>query len=156
MIQAIISRMAGNSFLLKGWAVTLTAGVWGLAADKTDYRFVFIAFLPTVVMWPLNGYFLYQERRFRLLYEHVRKLPESQVDYSMHPPGWAFSNWHWIKCTFSKTLNLFYGVQMLFVAFGAAMLIFNWPIAAPTPAKAVPPVVQTTPDETHKKHPPKS
>lgn len=27
MIQGVINRMAGNSFALKGWAVTLVAGI---------------------------------------------------------------------------------------------------------------------------------
>ena len=28
MIQGVISRMANNSFMLKGWAVTLVAGIF--------------------------------------------------------------------------------------------------------------------------------
>ena len=31
IIQGIINRMAGNSFALKGWAVTLIAGIFALA-----------------------------------------------------------------------------------------------------------------------------
>lgn len=33
MIQAVINRMAQNSFLLKGWSVVLTAAIFALAAD---------------------------------------------------------------------------------------------------------------------------
>ena len=32
MIQGVISRMASNSFALKGWAVTLVAGIFALAS----------------------------------------------------------------------------------------------------------------------------
>jgi hypothetical protein len=122
MIQAVISRMAGNSFLLKGWAVTVTAGVAALASNKDDHRFVFIALLPTLVMWPLNGYFLCQERRFRKLYDQVRLLPQDQIDYSMKPSGRPLSNISWLKCTFSKTLNMFYGTQLVFVLVTVTML----------------------------------
>ena len=31
MIQAVIARMAGNSFLIKGWSVTLVAALFALA-----------------------------------------------------------------------------------------------------------------------------
>ena len=30
MIQAVITRMAKNSFLLKGWSITLTAAIFAL------------------------------------------------------------------------------------------------------------------------------
>lgn len=30
MIQGIINRMASNSFYLKGWAVTLVAGIFAI------------------------------------------------------------------------------------------------------------------------------
>jgi hypothetical protein len=32
MIQAVITRMGSNSFLLKGWSVTLVAALFALAA----------------------------------------------------------------------------------------------------------------------------
>ena len=31
-IQGIITRMANNSFMLKGWAVTLVAGIFALSS----------------------------------------------------------------------------------------------------------------------------
>ena len=34
-IQAVITRMAGNSFVLKGWAITLAAAGFALAAKET-------------------------------------------------------------------------------------------------------------------------
>lgn len=43
-IQAIITRMGLNSFLLKGWSVTLVAAIFALAAKQTDRRFVLLAF----------------------------------------------------------------------------------------------------------------
>ena len=36
LIQGIINRMASNSFALKGWAVTLVAGIFALASKDTD------------------------------------------------------------------------------------------------------------------------
>ena len=36
MIQNIISRMANNSFLLKGWTVTLVAGIFTISSKEAD------------------------------------------------------------------------------------------------------------------------
>jgi hypothetical protein len=35
-VQVAVSRMAGNSFLLRGWSVTLAAGLFALAAKDTS------------------------------------------------------------------------------------------------------------------------
>ena len=35
-IQQTITRMANNSFLLKGWTVTLSAAIFALAAKDAD------------------------------------------------------------------------------------------------------------------------
>ena len=38
-IQGIITRMANNSFMLKGWAVTLVAGIFALSSKDSDQLF---------------------------------------------------------------------------------------------------------------------
>jgi len=84
MIQVVISRMAGNSFLLKGWSITLTAAVFALASNKDSHALlVLVALLPVVMFWWLDGFFLHQERLFRKLYDHVRLLEEDKIDFSM-------------------------------------------------------------------------
>lgn len=49
MVQGIINRMASNSFMLKGWAVTLVAGIFALASKDTDKLYFLIAYIPIVV-----------------------------------------------------------------------------------------------------------
>lgn len=46
MIQEIINRMASNSFALKGWAVTLIAGIFVLAEKDTNKMYFLVAYLP--------------------------------------------------------------------------------------------------------------
>lgn len=67
-IQLTITRMAANSFLLKGWAVTLVAALFALAAADSERRFVLVAYLPITVFWLLDGFYLSQERKYRGLY----------------------------------------------------------------------------------------
>ena len=49
MIQAIITRMNSNSFMLKGWAVTLVAGVFALASKEANEFYFLIAFIPVIL-----------------------------------------------------------------------------------------------------------
>jgi hypothetical protein len=108
LIQAIITRMGSNSFLLKGWSVTLIAALFALAAKDTKPALVLIAYLPGVMFWALDGYFLWQETLFRRLYDKVRELKEDQIDFSMNTEGFPDPP-RWLARTFSKTLVLFHG-----------------------------------------------
>ena len=57
IIQEIIRRMAFNSFMIKGWAITLV--VVALLLKGTEYQ-VWIAFIPLLAFWFLDAYFLWQ------------------------------------------------------------------------------------------------
>ena len=83
-IQNIVSRMAENLFFLRGWTITLIAALLALFSknNSPDYVFYFLIVL-VFVFWILDGYFLSQERSYRDLYNHVRKLKEEEVDFSM-------------------------------------------------------------------------
>jgi hypothetical protein len=71
MIQLIITRMGANSFILKGWNVTLVSALFALSVKDSNTRFVMIAFLPALVFWILDAYYLRQERLFRKLYDEA-------------------------------------------------------------------------------------
>jgi hypothetical protein len=109
MIEAVVNRMANNSFLLKGWSVTLVSALLALAAANSDRRFVFVAVLPLLMFWLLDAYFLRQERLFRKLYDKVRTLDASAIDFSMNTAPHAKETATWIGVMFSRTLLIFYG-----------------------------------------------
>ena len=46
-IQSIISRMANNSFIIKGWSITVLTAIFLLANIGTNINFVFVALIPT-------------------------------------------------------------------------------------------------------------
>ena len=83
IIQSVVTRLSSNSFLLRGWTVTLVAASFALAAKDTDITFIFIAYLPAVTFWALDGYYLSRERRFRQLYASVASKGEDEIDFSM-------------------------------------------------------------------------
>lgn len=68
-IQRVIDRLSNTSFILKGWAVSLVAGLMALAASGTNHGYVLVAYIPTVVFWLLDAYFLMIERQYRQFFE---------------------------------------------------------------------------------------
>ena len=109
MIQAAITRMAGNSFLIKGWSVTLVVALFALAAANTNELFVHLAYFPTFMFWALDAYFLHQERLFRELYDHVRGSESGRVDFSMNTKPFAENVDGTWSVAWSHTLRLFHG-----------------------------------------------
>ena len=107
-IQAAISRMAGNSFLLKGWTATLAGSLLALTFKEADRKYVLLSLLVILVFWSLDSFYLSHERRFVALYNSVRILPEAAIDFSMHTHSFGKSC-RWARCAFSKSILLFYG-----------------------------------------------
>ncbi len=109
-IQNIVSRMAGNLFFLRGWTITLITALLALfiKSDSPNYAIYFLLAL-VLVFWILDGYFLSQERMFRDLYNHVRKLKEEEIDFSMDISEYKkYKKNTLIYTMFSPTLLIFY------------------------------------------------
>jgi len=114
LIQGVINRLSTNSFLLKGWSVVLVSALFALSASQSRLAFVLLAYLPAIVFWGLDGYFLWQEQLYRALYDNVRKMSEDKIDFSMSTePFKNKSGPQWILATLSKTLIPFHGVLLL-------------------------------------------
>lgn len=109
MIQNVINRMAGNSFLLKGWSVTLVSALFALATKDSNPLFLFVAYFPCICFWLLDAYFLRQERLYRKLYSNVCGKGENEIDFSMDASVFSASVQSWGRTAFSNTLSLFYG-----------------------------------------------
>ena len=118
LIQGVINRLATDSFRMKGWAVVLVSALLVVLAREGRIDFAYIGFVPLLVFWGLDGYFLWQERLFRDLYDAVRVLDESAIDYSMDTSGFRRT---WLDATFSTTLIPFY--VALALSIGLAMTI---------------------------------
>lgn len=71
LVQGVINRMGNNSFLIKGWTVTLVAAIFALAAAESNQKFIFIALFPSLVFWYLDAYYLKQEKLYRELYNDI-------------------------------------------------------------------------------------
>ena len=116
MTQAIINRLGSNSFLLKGWSMTIivAATVFITRLDTQSPLIVLALILPTLGFWILDGYFLWQERLFREIYNEVRV--QSDTDFKMdvmkhrNKPKCS-----WASAIFSVTLVIFYFGEIAFI-----------------------------------------
>lgn len=70
-IQGVINRMGSNSFQMKGWMVAIVSALLAIYADDQNELYAIFAVLPTVIFWFLDTYYLWQERKFRGVYNDV-------------------------------------------------------------------------------------
>lgn len=78
LVQGVITRLAGNSFVIKGWAITLFIALMGFALSGHRPLLALLAASVTVVLWVLDSYFLQAERIFRRFYAAILRDPRAE------------------------------------------------------------------------------
>ena len=122
-IQGVINRLASDSFRMKGWCVVLIAALFILLAREGRIEFIAVALVPVIAFWGLDGYFLWQQRLYRALYDHVRIQEEAEIDFSMNAsPFKTGRSRTWPSATFSRTLFVFYGALALAIVLAIAIV----------------------------------
>ncbi len=108
-IQLVITRMNVNSFLLKGWTITIVAALFALSAKDGNPVYIFFSFFPPLMFWGLDSYYLRQERLFRHLYDKIRFQGEEEIDYNMNTVEFInHGNVKRFRVFSSLTLSVFY------------------------------------------------
>lgn len=123
MIQAIITRMAQNSFMIKGWALTLVVAMFAFV-PKTAGLFVPIVIVPILLFALLDAYYLQLERRYRKLYDIVRNKEEERIDFELKiTKECETSNNNLLNCIFSRSILIYY-IPILCVSVGIIIGLF--------------------------------
>ena len=108
MIQDVIKRMANNSFMLKAWTVTLITAIIALDKKSSGVESVLVFYIPVIMFWVLDSYYLQMERKFRVIY-HKTANSEDQLDFTMSlQPSSRADKTYYYQCLFSKTELVFY------------------------------------------------
>jgi hypothetical protein len=102
-IQNVINRMGSNSFLVKGFAITLISAL--VATLNGKYFFILIL---TILFWIIDTYYLYQERLFRNLYKNVINGIEPDDSFSMNAQKYKNEVDDFFSVMISKPLSFFY------------------------------------------------
>jgi len=111
-LQNVITRMNSNSFLIKGWTITLVSALFALAAKDANVNYVLVSYIAIPVFWVLDGFYISQERQYRDLYKEVAAKIEADIDFSMDASGYCKGDRTWFAGIFSKTLIPFYGISI--------------------------------------------
>ncbi|CDD51556.1 putative uncharacterized protein [Bacteroides sp. CAG:875] len=120
-IQNIITRMNSNSFMIKGWCVTLVSALFALAAKDSEVKFAAIAYFIIPIFWILDGFFLATEKKFRKMYNEVRIKNDENIDFNITPE--KVTIWNLItKGIFTKTLIPFYLISLV----ATRIVIYIW------------------------------
>lgn len=107
-IQAVITRLANNSFLVRGWTMTVAGAFFALVASKPAPWTAAAGLVPILAFWLLDGYFLWQERLFRCLYDAVRRRDPQVEPMSMNVGPYRTGR-TWRAALLSPTVLLFAG-----------------------------------------------
>lgn len=106
MIQNVINRMAKNSFLLKGWSLTLLTGIITLLNNK-----IYVSNSLIILFLLLDSYYLMNERQYRKLYEKARMLNNKEINFDMSIK--FFDKKEYLKSIFSYTEICFYIILII-------------------------------------------
>ena len=130
LIQAVINRMANNSFLIKGWTMTLMSALIALGKDSIlgnlngiYYLIMMIGVL--VPFWWLDAYYLKQERIFRKIYERAIADPDSKNRnrYDLNPREMAKEVKSVVKTMWVEAISWFYIPFILLIVLGIILKI---------------------------------
>lgn len=107
-VQAIITRMNLNSFLIKGWVVTLMAAVLAISTTKNAELVPFLNYFIIPIFWILDSYYLSQERKYRSLYNDIRKKANTEIDFNLDVSSDTEKRNRWRSSFLSRTFLIFY------------------------------------------------
>jgi hypothetical protein len=124
-IQAAILRMSTNSFLLKGWSITLAAALVGFGVNAMSAALALVAVLPVVMLCGLDAYFLQQERIFRGAYEAVRRGDESVEPFEIRPATAVDTASSWFKTLAAPAVIVVHATLIAAVCLAAVLLAIS-------------------------------
>ena len=117
LIQGCINRMAQNSFMLKGWALTVFAGVTAfMRGENLENNLILLCtvIIPFFCFWLLDAFFLRTERIYCSMYSDVlekRRQGDFSGQFELKPKNESAESL--VKIMFSFTLRIFYGIPLL-------------------------------------------
>lgn len=114
LIQNCITRMAQNSFMIRGWAISIVVITWAIIGIVESWGSIalILLLLPILMFWYLDAFFLMTERRYRDMYKSIleKRLKDKNFEnmYDLNPNNFKNGFMDLPKCMISKTLWPFY------------------------------------------------
>ena len=116
MIQGIVNRLSRMGVVVKAASVNLLAAglIWFAVVDVSLWMAALAFALAFAGLWALDGFYLWQERLYRNVYNNARRQPET--DFGMNPFQ-APAPPSLLSAVFSWTLAPFYLGEVACFAF---------------------------------------
>lgn len=75
MIESVINKISSNSFLIRGWGITVIGGLMTIflthLRNKSNWYILILCFVICILFWINDAYYLYIERKYRILYNNA-------------------------------------------------------------------------------------
>ena len=87
LVQGVINRLANNSFLIKGWMITVVMAGVGISVSQSMKALYIFTIVAIVLFWFLDAYYLRLEKLFRRHFDFVAKSEDDlkfDMDISKH------------------------------------------------------------------------
>ena len=113
-IQGVINRLSSNTFLFKGWSITIIGAVFTamIATNNNDFLWLILGIV--LMFWVIDAYYLMLERGYRRLYKQVAETSSEKIDYGMNI-GQFIKFSAWLEALRRPVLLLFYGVILMII-----------------------------------------
>lgn len=129
LIQSVINRMSMNSFVLKGWTVTVASALLAFIISNPQPLLGTIVLFSVLSFWGLDAYYLRQERLFRRLYDDVRKgnlAGKGNVDpFSLSTAPYRPKVYSWFRTLWSQSVVGLHGVIVIVVMLALVALFWG-------------------------------
>ena len=105
-IQGVITRMASNSFAMKGWMIAIISALLAIYADSKPKNecYLLVAAIATSLFWIIDAYYLYIERKYRKLYKDIIN-DEKVLLFDMSTKKYE-SFWGFLKAMFGSVSTI--------------------------------------------------
>lgn len=112
-LRAIAQRMAVGALLLEGWSCLAVAALLAVAQTPEGSRFAWLALFLAISFWLLDAHLLRQKLLFQELRERVRRLPETEIEYTLDTSPVDGEAYAWRSLVFQRRLVWFHGSVIL-------------------------------------------
>ena len=125
-IQGVVNRMGNNSFLVKGWAIALTAAILAVSISNVDAKLICVALFSVLIFWWLDSYYLRQEKVYRKFYDRIADDSVSVSPFSMNANVVGDEVASVMRVAITKTVFPFYFPMFSLLLIFVIKLSFNF------------------------------
>lgn len=117
IIQTNIARFSNQSFLIKGWSVTLLSALLVFSKGSANLKYNFLFGFLIIGFWGLDSFYLLQERKFRKHFNNIISESIDRLDLNLDYLEDDITYW---GCIISKPSLIFFISLLIF------LLILNY------------------------------